>query len=74
MARTLFCSLAGAGVGFVAGVLGIAVVAATMSEHGDTVAASFFTGVFLAGAGAIAGAVIGGVADLQAYFRSKGGA
>jgi hypothetical protein len=28
-------------------------------------------GVFLAGAGAVAGAVTGGVADLLAYFRRR---
>jgi hypothetical protein len=30
-----------------------------------------FVGVFLGGTGAIAGAIIGGVADLLAFFRRK---
>jgi len=30
-----------------------------------------FVGCFLAGAGAIAGAIIGGVADLQEFFKRK---
>jgi hypothetical protein len=37
----------------------------------DTGAVILFVGTFLAGTGAIAGAVIGGVADLRAFFTRK---
>lgn len=72
MVRTLACSLVGAGAGFLAGVLGISVVLGIVGGyHSDTFAVSVFVGAFLAGAGAIAGAVMGGVADLLGYFRRK---
>ena len=74
MVRTLLGSLVGAGAGFVAGFLVIVVLAAASREGGggsDVLPLCVFVGVFLAGAGAIAGAVIGGVADLLAYFRRK---
>ena len=72
MVRTLLCSLVGAGAGFLAGVLVIsAVLQIVVGIHDDTAPISVFAGIFLAGAGAIAGAVIGGMADLLAYLRRK---
>jgi len=70
MGRTLLCSLAGAGAGFL---VGFAVVRMTAGAQpaSDTGPAIMFVGVFLAGTGAIAGAIIGGVADLLAFFRRK---
>jgi hypothetical protein len=44
---------------------------ATAPEARDVTAISFLVGVFLAGTGAIAGAIIGGVADLREFFRKK---
>jgi NhaP-type Na+/H+ or K+/H+ antiporter len=74
MVRTLRYSLAGAGVGFFVGL----VLVILLSRMGggpvsvsDIVTATVFFGGFLAGPGAIAGAVIGGVADLLAYFRRR---
>lgn len=73
MVRTLAGSLVGAGAGFLAGFLGMTAVLSMMEEGGkDTLAVSIFVGVFLTGAGAIAGAVIGAVADLLAYYRKAG--
>jgi hypothetical protein len=70
MGRTLLCSLAGAGAGFLAGfvVVGLAAGAQPASDTGP---ATLIVGVFLAGTGSIAGAIIGGVADLRELFRSK---
>ena len=70
MVRTLICSLAGAGAGFVAGAV-IVLIAAKGEPGRDTVVVTLFVGCFFAGTGAIAGAIIGGVADLLAYFRRK---
>jgi hypothetical protein len=72
MLRTLACSLAGAATGFLVGFLGMSAIL-SIAEGGDkdTLAASLFVGVFLTGAGAIAGAVIGGVADLLAYNKKN---
>jgi hypothetical protein len=71
MGRTLLCSLAGAGVGFLVGFGSVLVVAG--SQHaGDAATVAVFVGVFLAGSGAIAGAIIGGVADLREFFTKKG--
>ena len=70
MGRTLLCSLAGAGAG---ALVGCAVVrmAAGSQPASDTGPAMLFVAVFLAGAGAIAGAIIGGVADLREFFTRK---
>jgi hypothetical protein len=72
MVRTVIGSVVGAGVGFVMGLAGMSAIVGVM-EGGDRDARAVcvFVGVFLAGAGAIAGAVIGGVADLLGYWRRK---
>ena len=70
MGRTLLCSLAGAGTGFLVGFAAVR-MAAGAQPAGDTGPISLFVGIFLAGAGAIAGAIIGGVADLREFFRRK---
>jgi hypothetical protein len=74
MARTLRCSLAGAGVGFLLGLVLVILLCGTVGgpdRARDIVTATVFFGAFLAGPGAIAGAVIGGVADLLAYFKRR---
>jgi hypothetical protein len=73
MRRTLLCSLAGAGTGFLVGVAVVLVVAAALArgQGSDTAPVAMFVGIFLAGAGAIAGAIVGGVADLKEFFRTK---
>jgi hypothetical protein len=70
MGRTLLCSLAGAGAGFLVG-FAVVNMAAGARPASDTGPAALFVGVFLAGFGAIAGAIIGGVADLREYFKRK---
>lgn len=70
MSRALVCSLAGAGVGFLAGCAGV-IIASGARAGTDTAAVTLFVGSFLAGAGAIAGAVIGGVADLREFYTKK---
>jgi hypothetical protein len=62
MKRALVCSLVGAGVGFLVGCVGVAIVTGGDAAR-DTAAITLFLGSFLAGAGAIAGAVIGRAAD-----------
>jgi hypothetical protein len=71
MGRTLFCSLVGAGVGFL---VGYAIVRVTSGAQpaSDATAIVIILGSFLAGTGAIAGAIIGGVADLREFFGKKG--
>jgi hypothetical protein len=71
MLRTLLCASAGAGVGFLAGFLLVLVAATSAGATGDISAAAIFLGGFLAGAGAVVGALIGGVAELLAYFRIR---
>jgi hypothetical protein len=70
MGRTLLGSLAGAGAGFLVGFVAVRLAAGTEPAR-DTGAVILFVGVFLAGTGAIAGAIIGGVADLREFFRRK---
>jgi hypothetical protein len=70
MVRTCLCSLAGAGVGFLAG-LALIPILAVAGGASDTKVVGIFIGVFLAGAGAVAGALIGGIADLIAFFRTR---
>jgi hypothetical protein len=70
MGRTMLCSLAGAGIGFLAGYVGVMIAAGGQSGS-DTGAVTLFVGSFLAGTGAIAGAIIGGVADLREFFKRK---
>jgi hypothetical protein len=72
MYRTLTGSLVGSGAGFILGYLAMCLVlTAVYGVQSDTVPICLFVGVFLAGAGAIAGAVTGGIADLLAYKRSR---
>ena len=70
MGRTWVYSLAGAGVGFLVGFGGVFMVGSAQGAR-DASAAAFFVGIFLAGSGAIAGAIIGGVADLMRFFKRK---
>jgi len=70
MSRTLLCSLAGAGAGFLVG-FAVIPMAAGAQPGSDTRFVGVCLGVFLAGTGAIACAVVGGVADLLAFFRRK---
>lgn len=69
MGRTLLYSIAGAGAGFLIGYVAVSVAAGP--EERDTRGVILFVGSFLAGTGAIAGAVIGGVAELREFFRRK---
>jgi hypothetical protein len=70
MGRTLLCSLGGAGAGLPVG-LAVVRMAAGAQPASDTAPVIIFVGIFLAGTGAIAGAIIGDVADLLAFFRRK---
>ncbi len=70
MGRTLLCSLAGAGAGFLVGFAAVLMAFGAQPAR-DTGAIALFVGIFLAGTGAIAGAIIGGVADLREFFRRK---
>jgi hypothetical protein len=70
MIRTLLCSLAGAAAGFFVGFVGVC-LAAGKPPAGDIGFAILIVSVFLAGAGAIAGAISGGVADLREFFAKK---
>ena len=70
MGRTLLCSLAGAGAGFLVGFAGVW-MASGGRPASDTGFIIMCMGSFLAGTGAIAGAIIGGVADLREFFRRK---
>jgi hypothetical protein len=58
MGRAWLCSLAGAGIGFLAG---FAIVQMMLGAQpaSDLTAITLFVGSFLAGCGAIAGAIIG---------------
>jgi hypothetical protein len=70
MVRTWLNSLAGGAVGFLVG----AIIVSMMSRghpDSDTTAITLFVGVFLAGAGAVAGAIIGGAADLLEHFKKR---
>lgn len=71
MGRTLRCSLAGAGVGFLVGFGAVCMMMPAAQPASDTGSVLLFVGSFLAGTGAIAGAVIGGVADLQEFVMTK---
>lgn len=66
----MLCSLAGAGAGFLVA-SAVVLMAAAARPSPDTGTVIMFVGVFLAGTGAIAGAIIGGVADLREFFRRK---
>ena len=70
MGRTLLCSLAGAGVGFLVGFAAVYMASGAQPAR-DTGPIALFVGIFLAGTGAIAGAIIGGVGDLREFFKRK---
>jgi hypothetical protein len=69
MKRTLFSAFAGAGIGMLAATAIGAMTRATSTPDG--LAIILFIGVFLAGTCAIAGAIVGGVADLIEFFKKK---
>jgi hypothetical protein len=69
MKHTLFYSFAGAGIGFLVAIA-IALMTDALSTR-DGGAIIMFLGAFLAGPGAIAGAIIGGVADLLVFFKKR---
>ena len=74
MLRTLLCSLAGAVAGFLASTVVILIVAGAAGGRPsatDTVPIIGILGIFIAGMGAIAGAIVGGVADLREFFRKR---
>lgn len=73
MIRTLICSLTAAGVGFLLGIAGVNLVAGP-EPKGDTSFIILCVGGFFAGAGAIAGAIIGGVAELRDLSKNKNSA
>lgn len=70
MSRSLVGSVAGAGIGLLVGFVGV-IVATGGEAARDTAGIILFVGSFLAGAGAVAGAVIGGVADLRESCKRK---
>ena len=62
MRHRLLGSLIGAGAGYLLGFVAVAIMSGGQPPH-DAAAIILFVGSFLAGTGAIAGAVIGGGAD-----------
>src|SRR5262245_24161672 len=70
MVRTWIYPFAGAGAGFLTGLVLVRIMAGGQPPS-DTVAVSLFVGVFLAGAGAVAGALAGGAADLLEFLKGK---
>ncbi len=64
MARALVGSLIGAAIGYFAGYLGVALVAGNYPSA-DIGVPVLCVGSFLAGTGAIAGAIVGGVTELR---------
>ncbi|HEY1377320.1 MAG TPA: hypothetical protein VGF55_11025 [Gemmataceae bacterium] len=62
MGRTLVFSFAGAGIGFLAAFVIVQMMTGP-SEARDTAAITLFVGTFLGGSGAIAGAIVGAVAE-----------
>jgi hypothetical protein len=62
MARTWLYSFAGAGIGFLVAFVIVGIMAGA-SPPSETSVITLFVGTFLAGTGAIAGAIIGGVAE-----------
>ena len=70
MRYTLLFSIAGVGAGFLVGFAAVCMLA-TQQPMSDAAPMGVFMGLALAGAGAIAGAIIGGVTDLLAFFKRK---
>ena len=62
MGRTCLYSFAGAGIGFLAAFVIVGMMVGA-SPPSDTTAITLFVGTFLAGTGAIAGAITGAVAE-----------
>jgi hypothetical protein len=72
MLRTLLCSLAGAAAGFLLSTVVISIAASgSRPDATDTTAIISLMGLLLAGMGAIAGAIVGGAADLREYFKRR---
>lgn len=72
MGRTLLCSLGGALSGFILTAVVISITAgASSGRPGDAGPIIAIIGIFIAGMGAIAGAIVGGVADLREFFRRR---
>lgn len=71
MKRTLLGSFAGAGIGFLVPFATVLLVTGSLPTRDEGSGMLVLVGFFLAGAGAIAGAVIGGVAELLAYFKNR---
>ncbi len=69
MFRTWVYSLAGAGIVFLVAVVIVRIV--TVNQVGDMTFVTLLAGVLLFGAGAVAGAIIGGVADLIELFKKR---
>jgi hypothetical protein len=69
MGRTVLGCFVGIGSGFLLAFL-LAVMMVGL-ESRDAKGIILFVGVFLAGSGAIAGAVVGGVADLLEFYRKQ---
>jgi hypothetical protein len=70
MVRTFLCSLAGAGAGFFVAYVVVQMMTAGQPTS-ETAFVTLFFGCLLGGSGAVAGALIGGVADLLAYFKRR---
>ena len=70
MSRAFVGSLAGAAVGFLAGCVCVGIASGGEVTR-DTTPFTLLFGCILAGPGAIAGAVIGGVADLREFCAKK---
>ena len=68
MGRTSLYPFAGAGIGALAAVV---IVPAIGGASSDTTAITLFVGTFLAGTGAIAGAIVGGVEFLRGRDQAR---
>lgn len=73
MRRAMLGALTGAGVGFFAGFVIVQIFLHIVERETtpDSTGMVLILGVFLAGAGAIAGAIVGGVTDLKEFFQKK---
>jgi len=69
MFRTWVYSFAGAGIGFLVAAVIVRIV--TVNQSGDMTFVTLLAGVLLFGAGAVVGAIIGGVADLMEFFKKR---
>ena len=72
MLRTCACSLAGGVVGFMAGIV-LVMIASGGEWARDTAFMILVIGAFLAGTGAVAGAVIGGVVEIKRIIHNRPG-